>query len=387
MNLQELKNKTILLFGKSRAFATSEFDLQMQYHKIDIVKEYQENIEFIVDGRMMTPYEQNTSEALYEEKKATFISIDELESALAQSIDEDTLLMSLKLSHDKTRLKAFLLNSMISDRLFFRLMKMYFWSDEDFFENDDNRDVSAAFINRFYENIERNHNVQFATTGFIHLVAQTQDAELLKVISTLAPLKFHPKIKIAIAMSIYLSHGMQKQFFKLKDETILEALSHNANLSIELAKEFLESQKFVNNIAVNINLNDEVFELLQDNLIPLAQNTSLTLEMQKRLLENPLRDVHCSLALNDNLDESITKKLLALNDREIEVAIYENSSTSQSILKEAYEDEKNHIYLAKNENTPIDILYQLQLDARYDRHVKTNAGFGKHIQTENIGWL
>ena len=57
------------------------------------------------------------------------------------------------------------------------------------------------------------------------------------------------------------------------------------------------------------------------------------------------------------------------------------------ILNAAYEDSKNHMALAKNESTPIELLYQLQLDSRYERAVKTNAGFGKHIQTQNIGWL
>jgi len=42
--------------------------------------------------------------------------------------------------------------------------------------------------------------------------------------------------------------------------------------------------------------------------------------------------------------------------------------------------------LAKNSATPIEILYQLQLDARLERIVKENASFGKHIQENNIGW-
>ena len=43
--------------------------------------------------------------------------------------------------------------------------------------------------------------------------------------------------------------------------------------------------------------------------------------------------------------------------------------------------------LAKNENTPVDVLYQLQLDSRLERSVKENPSFGKHIQTDNIGWI
>lgn len=387
MNLKELENRSILLFGKSRAFSPDEFLSQMKFHKISVVKEFSEDVVLIVDGRMMTPYEQNASDELYEQKKAQATSIDILEKELAKNIDENTLLMSLKLSHDRERLKSFLQNSMLSDELFFRLVKMYDWSGEDFFENDDNRDVSAAFIGRFYENIERNHNVQYATTGFIHLVSQAKSTELLKAIVSLNPLSFHPKIKAAIAMSIYSDEEMQKRFFKESDSNILEALSLNKNLSKSLVKEFLNNKQFILNVAKSRNLDDELFELLKDYPVGLAMNESLTSQMQKKLIEMDDNDINYALSLNDNLDEKTVQTLLEMDDEKIRLSLYENSSTPSDILTEAYKDSKYHMALAKNENTPIEILYQLQLDSRYERHVKTNAAYGKHIQSENIGWL
>lgn len=387
MNLKELENRSILLFGKSRAFSPEEFLSQMKSHKISVVKEYSEEVVLIIDGRMMTPSEQKASDTLYEEKRVEAISIDNLERELAKNIDEDTLRMSLKLSHDKDRLKSFLQNSMISDELFFRLIKMYNWNGEDFFENDDNRDVSAAFISRFYENIERNHNVQYATTGFIHLVLQTKSTELLKVISSLQPLSTHLKIKAAIAMSIYSDEEMQKRFFKEGDYNILEALSLNQHLSKSLVKEFLENKQFILNVAKSRTLDDELFYLLRDYPISLAMNESLTLQMQKELLELNNSDINYALSLNNNLAEDIITNLLKSDDEKIRLCIYENSSTPSEILTEAYKNSENHMALAKNENTPIEILYQLQLDSKYERYVKTNAAYGKHIQSENIGWL
>ena len=387
MNLKELQNRSIVLFGKSRAFRDEEFDSQMLHHKIRVLKEYDESVSLVVDGRMMTPYEQNESERLYETKDIKFMSIDELELELAKEIDEDTLLMSLKLSHDKERLKAFIQNSMISTKLFFRVLKMYSWGEEDFFENDDNRDVSAAFISRFYENIERNHNVQYATTGFIHLVAQTKDAELLREISTLKPLAFHPKIDRAIAMSSFCDKKLQNRLFKRGDKNILEALSLNKNLDESLIEEFLRDKTLGENVAKNIGLNAVLFERLKIYISALALNETLSLEMQEELFSLKNSDVNYALCLNNNLNVTLVEKLLSLKDEKIEDAIYENSATPIEILEEAYKEEKNHLALAKNESTPIEILYQLQLDSRYERYVKTNAGFGKHIQTENIGWL
>ncbi|WP_324171347.1 hypothetical protein [Sulfurimonas sp.] len=387
MNLQKYKNKTILLFGKSRAFSSDEFKAQMHFHKINIIDEFNEDIALIVDGKMMTPYEQNESENLYKESKYVFMDIDVLERELAKIIDGDTLLMSLKLSHDKDRLKDFLTNSMITDEIFFKLLKMYNWNKEDFFDNDNNRDVSAAFISRFYENIERNHNVQYATTGFIHLVAQAKNKTLLQVISNLEPLIFHPRLKCAIAMNVFSDLEMQKIFLKSGGERILEALSFNKRLDATLVKEFLNDEVLANNMALTITLNEDLFKLLKEYKTSIAKNESLSFKMQKQLLNLEESDVDFALGQNNALDISIIKKLLQNDDEKIISALYENTSTPQEILQVAYQDEKNHASLAKNENTPIDILYQLQLDARYERSVKTNAGYGKHIQSENLGWL
>ena len=387
MNLVDIKDKTVLLFGKSRAFSQDEFESQMKHHNIIIVKEMDNSVSLSVEGRMMTPYEQIASDELYESGTISSISIDELEKELAKEIDKDTLLMSLKLSHDKERLKSAIENSMLSDTIFFALMKMYSWGGEDFFENDDNRDVSAAFIARFYENIERNHNVQYATTGFIHLVAQAKKSELLLAISQLEPLKFHPKIKTAIAMHPKCDLAMQKRFFKSDDEKILEALSLNQYLDEKLIKEFVKDEFLGLNVARSIKLDEELFNFLDNFTLGLAQNETLNETMQLELLNLHDNSVHLALANNKNITLKTVQILHDNSDEELKLALYKNSATPQDILNEAYKDENYHIALAQNENTPIEILYQLQLDSRYERMVKTNAGFGKHIQSENIGWL
>ena len=388
MNLKELENGSVLLFGKSRAFSSDEFASQMKFHKISVCKEFNDDVVVVIDGRMMTPYEENTSDALYEKYSKTleFISIDILEKELAKYIDPDTLLMSLKLSHDKARLKSFIQNSMLSDELFLKLLKMYSWSDEDFFENDDNRDVSSAFILRFYENIERNHNVQYATTGIMHLVAQAKSTELLKAISLLEPIKYNHKIQLAIAMSIYCDDDMQESFYKTNNLEILEALSINKNLKRTLIEEFLKDEELGRNVARNIELTEELFELCKSHKLGLALNESLTLEMQEELLSLKDEETSYSLALNNNINEKILAVLLKSTNQDIKSAIYENKSTPVSILEEAYKNNLHYEELAKNENTPIEMLYQLQLDSRYERFVKTNKAFGKHIQQENIGW-
>jgi len=387
MNLQELQAKTLFMFGKPRAFSYEEFQSQIQHHKLNFVEEYHEDVNLLIEGRMMTPYEQNLSDDLYENKKIESISIDILEKILAASLEDDTLLMSLKLSHDKERLKSFLQNSCISDSLFLKLVKLYSWGGEDFFENDDNRDVSAAFISRFYENIERNHNVQYATSGFIQLVSQAQSSEILESIAGLEPLVYHPKIMMAIAMSKYCDEKMQKKLHKKRDEKIDEALSYNKNLSLALIDEFTKDETLGCNVAKSRELDTSLFEKLQEFSSCLASNPSLTLEMQEQLLGLSKQEVCLALAHNPNLKESVLEKLLKESNELLESALYKNLAMPVKLLEEAYKEGRFCESLAKNENTPVEILYQLQLDSRYERYVKTNEAFARHIQSENIGWL
>jgi len=389
MNIKELENKSILLFGKPRAFSEEEFNAQIKSHNISTCREYNDDISIVIDGKMMTPYEQNASDDLYEEKskEIEFIKIDEFEKELVKYIDEETLQMSLKLSRDKDRLKSFILNSMISDELFFKLLRIYNWGEDDFFESDDNRDVSAAFISRFYENIQRNHNVQYATTGFVHLIKQTNNVQLLENILTLKPIKQNPKIKIQLAINKFSSSLIQKELNKDENYEIKEALSLNKNLSLDIVKEFIEDENLALNIAKSINLNDEYFSLLSRYKTALCLNPSLSLKMQEELSTCRDEDIFYALALNDNIDLKILKKLLESKNEEIVSALYENKVMPIYMLEEVYKKNKYLEQLAKNENTPVEILYQLQLDSRYERYVKTNAGFGKHIQQENIGWL
>lgn len=388
MNLKELKNRAILLFGKSRAFSSDEFASQLKFHKIGLSSEFGEEVALLVEGKMMTPYEQNISDELYEKhsQSVEFISIDALERELAKYIDANTLLMSLKLSRNKERLKSFLQNSMISDELFFKLLKMYSWGGEDFFENDDNRDVSAAIILRFYQNIERNHNVQYATTGFMHLISQTKNTELLYAILSLEPIRLNPNIQVAIAGNLWCDDEMQEILYKQKDPDVLEALSQNRNLKRELIEEFLKDEKLGRNVAKNIELTDELFELFKANKIGLALNHSLTQQMQKELLSYNNDEISYALALNGGIDEEIVHQLLDSKNEEIISALYENPKTPSSILEEAYRNNRYCQEIAKNENTPVEILYQLQLDSKYARSVMENPAFGRYIQQENIGW-
>jgi hypothetical protein len=448
MNLEALKDKTILLLGKSRALDKNEFLSQLEHHKIHCVQRYSEEVELIIEGRMLNPIEQEEMEELHKADAAPFMAVDELEKALCAQIDSAKLHMSLKLSGNQERLLGFIQNNFITDELFLRLLSLYDWKGESFFENDENRDTTAALIKRFYKDIEKNHNVQYATTGLLHLIMQTEDEALLETISNLEPIKkalqnkhletgtykilqaiaLHPKtsasviksfvkyaperIKAQIAARTDLSETVQKHLYSLKSELLTASLAKNSSLDHTLAREMLGEH--ARDIALHIVLDEALFELLlEKEEASLALNPFLSQEMIERLFERKEEKTLLALASNPALQEKDYERLYTMQNEGIAKVLASNTRVSQEILRALYAQPLTHISLAgnraspveilrelslcdeeeilaalsKNTATPVDILCQLQLDKRYDRYVKENESFGKHIQNDNIGWL
>ncbi len=448
MNLETLKDKTILLLGKSRELEKNEFLAQLEHHKIHCVQRYSKEVELIIEGRMLNPIEQEEMEDLHKTDAAPFIGLEELEKALCAQIDSAKLHMSLKLSGNQARLLGFIQNNFITDELFLRLLSLYDWKGESFFENDENRDTTAALIKRFYKEIEKNHNVQYATTGLLHLVMQTEDAALLETISNLEPIKkalqnttiengiykilqaiaLHPKtsasvikrfvkyaperIQAQIAARNDLSAAVQKHLLSLKSELLTASLAKNSFLEHTLATEMLG--EYAHDISLNIALDEDLFEvLLEKEQNALALNPSLSEQMIERLFDLKEHKTLLALAANPALQEKDYERLYTMHDDMIAKVLASNTRVDTKILNALYAQSLTHSALAgnraspaevlrelslsdeeeiltalsKNTATPVDILCQLQLDKRYDRYVKENESFGKHIQNDNIGWL
>lgn len=414
MNYEELSGKSILLLGKTRALNAEEFDTLLKYHKISRVNTFNDDVALILEGRMMNPYEQAESERLYEGQAAPIFELSGFEEWLCRSIEPNRLLMSLKLTRNQERLVAFLQNPYITDELYFKLLKLYDWKNEGLFDNDANRDVTASIIGRFYIDLDRNHNVQYAMSGLTHLIERYGNAELIIAIAELFPLTrelkkpcdrslggvldaiaLHPDTPESILRQLLdnraklLAHreplALEDELLKLEDEEINTILSQNATLSGK-GTALLESA-YPHLIAARTALNDERFDRLIGKYASyLATNLTLTSTMQRRLYAFEDEAVSEKLASNPAIEGRILDQLFESGKYSAQLA--KNSALSSEKFKILYSFGDSDVLsaLAANPSVPIEILYQLSLDQRFERSVKTNPAFGKHIQTYNIGW-
>ena len=415
MNYEALRGKSILLLGKTRALNSDEFDTLLKLHKISRVGSYNEDVALIIEGRMMNPYEQSESARLYEESQTPIVEHSPFEEWLCRSIEPNRLLMSLKLSRNQERLVDFLQNPYITDELFFKLLKLYDWRGEGLFDNDANRDVTASIIGRFYVDLDRNHNVQYAMSGLAHLIERYGNSELINAIVELSPIAneiknpkdrslngvldaiaLHPDTDEAILRllleerAVLLAHreplALERELLALQKEEINTLLAQNATLSPEGTLQ-LESA-YPNLIASKTLLDEDRFErLLEKYAANLAGNPSLSPAMQQKLYLLGEDTVSETLASNPATLREILDHLF--ESGHFPASLASNSSLSSDKLESLASggDAGVLLALASNTATPIETLYQLSLDRRFERAVKTNLTFGKHIQTHNIGWF
>lgn len=414
MNYDELHGKSILLLGKPRALNFEEFETLLKLHDITLSLKYDENVVLVIEGKLMNPLEQDESTRLYELGVVPIVAIEGVEQWLCGSIEPNRLLMSLKLSRDQERLVDFIQNRYISDELFFKLLKLYDWQGEGLFDNDTNRDVTAALISRFYKDIERNHNVQYAMSGLAHLIQKYGTTQLIDAISELSPIAkefkqpndrtlagvldamaLHPQTSEKLLLQLMgersellarrVPLALEAELLALENETIDQLLACNESLS-EQGADTLET-KHPEFIAQSFPLDEERFDrLVSDYAVNLGSNTTLSVSMQETLMELDAVGVNTALASNASIDPHLLAKLYESGRYNAQIASNTTVTPQQCEALWISNDPAVLNALAANTSTPVEILYQLALDSRYERSVKTNAAFGKHIQTHNIGW-
>lgn len=415
MNYEALSGKSILLLGKTRALNTDEFDTLLKLHKISRVSHYGEGVALIVEGRMMNPYEQIESARLYEESQTPIVELSAVEEWLCRSIEPNRLLMSLKLSRNQERLVDFLQNPYITDELFFKLLKLYDWQNEGLFDNDANRDVTASIIGRFYVDLDRNHNVQYAMSGLAHLIERYGNRELINAIAELSPIAkeiktpkdrslsgvldaiaLHPDTDEAILhlllqeRAVLLAHreplALERELLGLNREDVDEILAQNHTLSPHAVVRLETTYPHL--IASKTRLDEDRFErMLEKYAANLAANPSLTPLMQEKLYVLGEESVLKALAANPVTNDEILDRLFESGECSAQLASNPSLSSDKLESLAARADAEVLSALAANTSTPIEVLYQLSLDRRFERAVKTNPSFGKHIQTHNIGWF
>ncbi|GEM_PF-3263279 len=445
MNFDALKNCSVLLLGKPRAFHINEFEKQLRHHHMTLITavkihNHAHDISMVIEGGLLNPVEQDLLEQYYFENAIPIVRTETLEQELSCRLNADTLLMSLKLTKDKVRLHGFLTNALIDDSVFIKLLKLYDFNGEGFLDTDANRDVTAALIERFYDNLEQNHNIQYISMGIVELINKSHNKELINAMASLSivqqslekssdslmetvllALAQHPclarehqmrfaksgskSLAVALASRDDLNTAIEAVLLHSHRDEVLTALASNVRLSPEGSRRLLETHETV--IIEHAAMNEARFEIFfEQNPAVLGSNPTLSAAMYEQLLALNEHAVDLALAKNVSLPSDIAQQLFQRGNREVLQCLASNAATEESLLEQFLEAKEFHEYLAKNpaldermiyriyrntnrsvlealaanEATPLELLYELLLDMHLEPIVQQNSALNSKYQ-------
>ena len=378
--LSNHRGKKVLFLGREDLFSTQESQRFLKRYDIEIVTTLDDEVVALIEHHRLNPIEEDISYEAYD-RGISLYKLEEFERLLSDSIDDDQLLMSLKLSSDQERIYRVIINTHISDKLFIKLLEIYRWSDDE--EEDDNEDrgVVIATLRRFLNYKPNEEDLLYTPLSIKRLIGETRDPNLLKALLNFPNYKFMQKgkqwirLKEVVATNPYIDRETIQKLIRYRDHRVIFYLSANSSIPLSILKEFIkiDDQDINEALATNHQIDDELFVMLLGRgksvceLLLAYQPIDIgRIEMIEEA--NISQDTYAILGENIYLKEVVIEYLLSKDIDGLIELLATNPSLSQHDLKGIYDREifKYHLPLATNPSTPIKILQEIY--ERYSSH-------------------
>ena len=377
MKIEEIikknQNSTVLFLGRVTNFTAEELTNFLEAQGMTYADKYiGQEIAFVVLSSMLTPVEEDISNNLYT-MKVPELRLVEFEKFYTKHIKPNTLMMSLKLSNDQERLKRLLKNSSFTDEVFLKLFKMYDWGGEGVYDNDENRDATITFVERFYRpNGFRDPAMVYSPITLSNIARDAKRADILDVMLTMPNHEIklsrkedmRPKnLREIIALNQNIASENIRYLLSFNDERINSFLACNSAITAKEQEYIYGKANVVTKIMLtqNSNLDDEIFkELLMED--EMSQKSLLTFQKMtakriKYILEVGLSDKVIALLGENILIEDVTESLIGIN-RFLDYNLASNQVLSQELLSNLYETYADEFMLplSSNVNTSVELL-------------------------------
>lgn len=422
MKIEEIikknQNGTVLFLGRVTNFTPEELTNFLEAQGMNYADKYVgQEVALLVLSTMMTPLEEETSYTLYD-AKVPELRLAQFEEYYTTHIKPNTLMMSLKLSNDQERLKRLLKNKAFSDELYLKLFKMYNWGSDGVYENDENRDTTITFVERFYRpesfrdpamvyspitlsNIARDAKTADILDAMLsmpnHEIKQSRKEDIrpknLREIVALNPNISHESIRYLLSFNNNRVNGflacnnsidrdVQALIYQKSDEVTKLMLTQNNSLDDKFFVELLKSdneivqslltfQKLTNlriDYVLEANLPKKTLAYMGDNQ-QIAEVIDKLLGLNEILLDH-------RLASNRQLNRDVLKSLYEKYGEKLAFELSKNYNLEPALLEQFYRksEEKIVLNVAANPSTPQEILEELvekDLD-RFNRALAVN---------------
>ncbi|SHO80415.1 Leucine rich repeat variant [hydrothermal vent metagenome] len=377
--LKELKNKKVLFLGRSTIFNDIEITNFLRDYNIEFSRDFSEYYDAIIEHRNINPVEEDISNDAYD-RGVKIYKLHKLEEDMSRLLDDNSILMAIKLGGDMQRVDRLLSNEYITDELFIKLLNIYEWEESEFGDSTRDRDVFIHTLTRFLSIKRNERDLLYSPLSLLKLVKESRNRDLLLALISFPKVSFLQKdkskvtIKELIAQTPYIDKKIIKKLLSFKDNNIDFFLASNSKVPLDILN--LLSQKNIDDInkalASNISIDDNLFiKLLEKEPKILLTYQPINLERYKLIQ----KDYDNILSLNRLLTNDVIDILVSKNIVQIDENILLNDNISTDIISKIYNKNIDTLYpnIASNPSTPIEILEALYQLNNYDINISLSA--------------
>jgi len=377
--LETSAGKKLLLLGKEQIFTQKEIERFLKRFKVTPVKYLEEGVVGVVENHRLNPVEEDISNEAYEQNLPIY-KLSEFEQLLSEEIDDDALLMAIKLGNDQERVVRLLGNEHLSDTLFVRLLKLYtFNSDEE--DNRQDRDVIMYTLRRYIDIKPNEEDLLYSYLTLRRLATEATDPELLKALLNFPNFEFlvrgREKITLqeTIARNPHIDEETVRKLLATRKISVLRALAGNSAITNEVQKHLLaqNDEAIDKALAVNSAIDDVIFDALLergDEAVSLLLLYQPIDEIRFEKVRKAVSDAeHFALiGANEMLEADVIEALAVMENDTLWQMLAGNGTVPGGVLSELYKKGGRQVQLAlaKNPATPEAILETLYERAEDD---------------------
>ena len=367
--LESSSDKKFLFLGREGLFTKDEIVRFLKKHNISMTKNFEEGVVATVEHSSLNPVEDDISNDAYDAKIPSF-SLDNFEKLLSEGINDDELLMGIKLSNDQERVFRLLGNENISEELFVKLLMMYEWHDEE--EDDRNdRDTIMHTLKRYIDIKPNEADLLYSYLTLRRLATEATNPKLLLALIGFQNFEFliRGKEKVTlretVARNEHLDQEVIMKLVSLRDKKVDVALACNPSIALSLLKSLLakENEKINEALATNTNINNEIFNALlskEDKVIQLLL-LSQAIDIERlALIDTHNLDVNfvATMGANESLESNVIDALINRDNEALICNLATNDTLNVHQLENIYKKGivASFEYLAENPVTPVKML-------------------------------
>ena len=367
--LESSAGKKFLILGRVGLFTVDEIARFLKKYDITITKYLEEDVVAIIEPLNLNPVEEDISNDAYDAQIPSF-SLDVFEQHLSHGINDDELLMAIKLTNDQARVFRLLGNTNISEALFVKLLGMYEWNEADE-DNNQDRDTIMYTLKRYIDIKPNEADLHYSYLTLRRLATEATNPRLLQALIGFPNFEFliRGKEKVTlretIARNRYLDKEIITKLISLRDKRVDVALAANPMVDLSLLTTLLTKKevKIDEALATNTNIDNVIFKTLlskEDKVVQLLLlSQAIDTERLSLVDIETLDDVlFATIGANEQLESDVIEILITRKDEGLLCNLAQNTTLHPNQLEiiEAKGLENTVACLAMNPMCPVSLL-------------------------------